>query len=421
MSLAGENIPAFVSDVVDRLEVIDVHTHLFPPSHGPLMLWGIDELLTYHYLVSEFFMVAPMSITPQSFFSLTKQKQADLVWQHLFVHRLPLSEAQLGVVTTLRLLGLADLVEQRDLAAIRAWFAAQDREAHVERVFTTAKVKYVVMTNVPFDKVEAEQWLKGAAPSPRFKAALRIDPLLKGDWGAIAACLRGMGLPDNLEGARDYLRHWARRMAAIYLMASTPADFRYGPTDVPRQPGWPSATQLIDEVMVPVARELQLPLALKLGAMRGMNPELDPCGGGDGVVVADVTPLRLLCAGNPDLKFLATFLSRVNQHEVCVLTQKFRNLHIYGCWWFCNNPSIIQEMTRMRLEMLGTAFTAQHSDARILEQLLYKWRHSRDAIKPVLVEQLQKLSAAGWPLSREDAERDIRRLFGGSYEEFMEK
>lgn len=22
-----------------------------PPSHGKLMLWGIDELLTYHYLV----------------------------------------------------------------------------------------------------------------------------------------------------------------------------------------------------------------------------------------------------------------------------------------------------------------------------------------------------------------------------------
>ena len=34
-------------------EVIDLHTHLFPPSHGDLMLY-IDELLTYHYLVSEF-------------------------------------------------------------------------------------------------------------------------------------------------------------------------------------------------------------------------------------------------------------------------------------------------------------------------------------------------------------------------------
>jgi hypothetical protein len=27
--------------------VIDIHTHLLPPTHGPLCLWGIDELLTY--------------------------------------------------------------------------------------------------------------------------------------------------------------------------------------------------------------------------------------------------------------------------------------------------------------------------------------------------------------------------------------
>ena len=52
------------------------------------------------------------------------------------------------------------------------------------------------------------------------------------------------------------------------------------------------------------------------------------------------------------------------------MTQKFRNLHIYGCWWYCNNPSIISEMTRMRLELLGTAFTCQHSDCRVLEQLV---------------------------------------------------
>jgi hypothetical protein len=33
-------------------QVIDLHTHLLPPSHGSLCLWGIDELLTYHYLVA---------------------------------------------------------------------------------------------------------------------------------------------------------------------------------------------------------------------------------------------------------------------------------------------------------------------------------------------------------------------------------
>ena len=85
---------------------------------------------------------------------------------------------------------------------------------------------------------------------------------------------------------------------------------------------------MIDEIMIPVAREMNLPLAMKFGACRGMCEGLNPCGGGDGVTVADTTPLRALCTRFPDVKFLATFLSQVNQHEVCVMTQKFRNLHI---------------------------------------------------------------------------------------------
>ena len=32
---------------VAAAQVIDIHTHLLPPSHGSLCLWGIDELLTY--------------------------------------------------------------------------------------------------------------------------------------------------------------------------------------------------------------------------------------------------------------------------------------------------------------------------------------------------------------------------------------
>ncbi len=30
-----------------------MHTHLFPPAFGDLSRWGIDNLLTYHYLVAE--------------------------------------------------------------------------------------------------------------------------------------------------------------------------------------------------------------------------------------------------------------------------------------------------------------------------------------------------------------------------------
>ena len=97
--------------------------------------------------------------------------------------------------------------------------------------------------------------------------------------------------------------------------------------------------------------------------------------------------LRTLCAGYPSVKFLVTVLSAVNQHELCVLARKFGNLHIYGCWWFCNNPSIISEVTAQRLEILGTEFTAQHSDARVLDQLVYKWNHSRTVIGTVLVDK----------------------------------
>jgi hypothetical protein len=111
-------------------------------------------------------------------------------------------------------------------------------------------------------------------------------------------------------------------------------------------------------------------------------------------------------------------LARENQHELCVLARKFRNLHIFGCWWFLNNPSLIDEMTRMRLELLGLSFTPQHSDARVLDQLIYKWTHSRQVISRVLVEKYGDLAATGWVPSREEIQRDVQKLFGGAFDEF---
>ena len=116
-----------------------------------------------------------------------------------------------------------------------------------------------------------------------------------------------------------------------------------------------------------------------------------------------------------------TVLARENQHELCVLARKFGNLHVYGCWWFCNNPSIIEQTTRMRLEMMGAAFTCQHSDARVLDQLLYKWDHSREAVTPALTDQYARLLRAGWEVRDEDVQRDVHQLFGGAYEDFMAK
>jgi hypothetical protein len=40
-------IASVIHSEVASTQIIDIHTHLLPPSHGSLCLWGIDELLTY--------------------------------------------------------------------------------------------------------------------------------------------------------------------------------------------------------------------------------------------------------------------------------------------------------------------------------------------------------------------------------------
>ncbi|CAM9361003.1 unnamed protein product [Choristocarpus tenellus] len=288
------------------------------------------------------------------------------------------------------------------------------------------------MTNIPFDEEEASHWrpeLKSY--SKRFRSALRVDLLLKGDWSGVSKALKLAGYPLTEEGARQYLRDWATTMRPEYFMASTPDDFKLsisglGPNSTCTQSSEGSSQfstdagpDLLADVLIHVAEELNLPLALKLGAKRGLNPCL--MGGGDGVEVVDLGILETLCRTFPRVKFLATVLSLNNQHQACVLANKFSNLHLYGCWWYCNNPSMISAITAMRVEILGTAFTAQHSDARVLEQLLYKWNHSRKVIGRVLGGEYLKLAQTGWPVTREEIKRDIKRLFGGSYEEFMAK
>ena len=42
-----------VHNALNSVQITDIHTHLFSECFGGLFLYGIDELLTYHYLVAE--------------------------------------------------------------------------------------------------------------------------------------------------------------------------------------------------------------------------------------------------------------------------------------------------------------------------------------------------------------------------------
>lgn len=153
-----------------------------------------------------------------------------------------------------------------------------------------------------------------------------------------------------------------------------------------------------------------------LGVRRAVNPALQLAG--DGVGRSDLSALQALCAGNPDVRFLVTVLSRENQHELCVLARKFRNLHVFGCWWFTNVPSIIEEMTRARMELLGfdlhaPALRCPGSGSGDL-QVGAQSRGDR----PGPGGQVHESAAAGWEPSEAAIRRDVAELFGGAFDRF---
>ena len=126
-----------------------------------------------------------------------------------------------------------------------------------------------------------------------------------------------------------------------------------------------------------------------------------------------------LCREFPDNRFFVTMLARENQHELCVAARKFGNLMVFGCWWFLNNPSLIDEITRMRMELLGTSFIPQHSDARVLDQLVYKWDHSRQLIATVLADKYAEMGDAGRTATEQDIRRDAKLFFEDNFASFL--
>jgi len=392
--------------ILDDTPTADIHTHVYSEAFGELLLWGIDELLSYHYLIAELFRYRP-DLAYADFWSMPKARQAELIWDEIFVKNTPVSEAARGGVTTLQRLGLD--ARAKDLNQVREYFSQFSTGAYIDRVFGLSNVSYVIMTNDPFDPRERAVWDARSHTDRRFKAALRLDGLLnnfphglKGinEQGFEATAALDQG---TKTAVRDFLRTWIDKMHPVYLAVSLPPTFRM---DDGSDRAW-----LIAECVLPVAQERGLPFAMMIGVKKRVNPELRDAG--DSVGKADIGVVEGLARDWPKVRFLVTMLSRENQHELCVAARKFSNLLPFGCWWFLNNPSIVQEITAERFELLGLTMIPQHSDARVLDQLIYKWAHSREIIADVLARRYFDLMRAGWPVTAEDMQRDVNRILGG--------
>jgi hypothetical protein len=402
------DITRLVEQELASVPFIDMHTHLFMPSLGGLCLWGIDELLTYHYLEAELF--RNCRIRPEEYWRLDKPAQADLIWRVLFEENAPVSEAARGVIAVLQAFGLSGA----SLKQAREFFAAQDFRSHLRTVFELAGIDQAVMTNDPLDDAEAALWRAGLERDEAFRAALRLDRVLNqwpAHWRRLAA--QGYRVDAEASGAsasevRRAVADWIRQMNPVYLAVSLPDTFTYPESSI--------RSRLLADAVLPACREFNLSLSLMIGVRRQVNPALRLAG--DAAGQADLRCLENLCISHPDNRFLISVLSRENQHQLCVYARKFAQLMPFGCWWFLDSPSIVEEITRERLEMLGLSFIPQHSDARVLEQVIYKWRNTRRTLAPVLAEAFRLLAADGGTASREQIRSAVLRLFRTNFEQF---
>jgi len=241
---------------------------------------------------------------------------------------------------------------------------------------------------------------------------LRLDRILCA-WSAHWQVLADQGYKvDELASGksrtevRRFLMDWYARMQPVYMAVSLPDTFEYPQETV--------GNRLLRDAVLPACRELRIPVSLMIGVRKQVRPALRLAG--DAVGRSNMLALENLCREFPDNRFLVSVLSRENQHELCVYARKFSNLMPFGCWWFMNNPSIVEEITRERIEMLGTSFIPQHSDARVLEQVIYKWNNTRRTLTRILPDTYRLLSQDGRAVTRDDIQRDITRLFRSNAE-----
>jgi hypothetical protein len=407
--LKCEQIQSAVEDVLRSTQFIDIHTHLFSPAFGKIGLWGIDELLTYHYLEAEFFRSS--EIMPEAYWKLSKRERAEAIWKALFIESNPISEATRGIVAVLSAFGLP--TDELGLKEARQFFETQPIEAHIRKVFQLAGVSSV-MTNDPLDPEERLVWINGGQQHPQFHAVLRLDRILWGwpnHWQQVAS--QGYAVDERASGksvveVRRFLADWHKRMQPLYVAVSLTDAFQFPDDSV--------TSKFLTEAVLPSCRELGLPMSLMIGVRRQVNPALRLAG--DAVGRADLRAVEHLCRTFPENRFLVSVLSRENQHELCVYARKFSNLMPFGCWWFLNNPSIVEEITRERIELLGTSFIPQHSDARVLEQIIYKWRNTRLTLAPILTKTYYLLHNDGKMITRQGIQKDVNRLFRTNFEKW---
>jgi glucuronate isomerase len=398
MTLSSDNISNKLLNIINSTPIFDLHTHLFPPKHEGYFLLGFKNLLNYHYLIAELLTAA--NIDASTFYSYNDEKKASLIWKELFEKRTPVSEACAGVLSILKELNIE--IKNKSFLSICDEY---DKKIQSDKnILKLSNVSSLVMTNNPFDLDEWSLFNTNDWDKKIYLASLRLDDLI-------------LDYEEALKKAKDQTSNQKNTIVTYLEKCYSLSNPVYAAVSL----NLATFNKILDDSMW---REIlvwleskNLPLSLRLGVRRAVNKDFGLAG--DGIGDINLKELSNLCNSFPKNKFLVTCLSLNDQHELTVLARKHPNLRIFGFWWFMNQPTIIKQILKMRIDMLGFSFIPQHSDARVSDQLIYKWNHFKKILHPILLEYYQELLDKNFPISENILQRDIDNLLSGNAKKYL--
>ena len=398
MTLSSDNISNKLLNIINSTPIFDLHTHLFPPKHEGYFLLGFKNLLNYHYLIAE--LLTATNIDASTFYSYNDEKKASLIWNELFEKRTPVSEACAGVLSILKELN----IEINNKSFLSICDEYDNKIQSDKNILDLSNVSSLVMTNNPFDLDEWSLFNTNNWDKKIYLASLRLDDLI-------------LDYEEALKKAKDQTSNQENTIVTYLEKCYSQSNPVYAAISLNLETFDTIFEDSFWKDILVWLENKNLPLSLMLGVKRAVNKDFGLAG--DGLGDIDLKELSNLCKLFPNNKFLVTCLSLNDQHELTVLARKHPNLRIFGFWWFMNQPTIIKQILRMRIDMLGFSFIPQHSDARVSDQLIYKWSHFKKILHPILLEYYQELLDKNFPISENILQRDIDNLLSGNAKKYL--
>ena len=387
--ILGSQIKFYIEKFVNSTPIFDIHTHLFPSKFKKYYNVGLIKLLNYHYLKAELFSLGNIKI--KNFNNLDDNKKANIIWDNLFLNRYPISTATQGVLRILKIYGVEDVNQKFD----KILKITNENQLSEEDIFKITNINQVVMTNNPFNSEEKK--ILNLNKDSKYLPSIRIDDLFM-----------------KPKSKNEHLNSWylsgqekikkAIKEIKIIIQTNKPSYFSLSTENFKE-----FENEFFFKNFLSLLKENKTPMMLLIGVKRGVNKLYNDAG--DGIGTMNLDYLEKILIKFPRNKFLVSCLDYRDQFKLSVLARKFQNLKIVGFWWFNNNESIIENLLKQRFELLGDNFIVQHSDARIIDQLVYKWLDFKSIYIKVMVEKYQKLLSLGYKIKATDLERKINFHF----------